>query len=120
KNLNKNSLYKFKKSFLETYFQYGYVNLSSSDNRNIIARNENFFPENKNYLEFEIQIEGLNEKLKQKMLIIDNFKEIDFIKWLKDFETLSTTNKWNDKIKYNVACALIKDESIDLGECAEK
>ncbi|KAG0437088.1 hypothetical protein DMUE_3890 [Dictyocoela muelleri] len=106
-NFIKNKKHIFKINILETYFRQGYVNLSSNDVENYKNEETKTIRKNSKTLDFEITIEGLTEKLKQKIEIIEDIKRVDMIKWIKDFEVLATMNEWNEKIKFSVANVLI-------------
>ncbi|KAF9749469.1 hypothetical protein NGRA_3467, partial [Nosema granulosis] len=99
------------KNILETYFNLGYVNLSSSDlNTEDKKREEK--QTNKRTLQFKLVIEGLTEELFQEIRIIDDVKSIDIIRWCKDFDELINLNKWNKNIQLAVLKQLVKDERI--------
>ncbi|KAG0435776.1 hypothetical protein DMUE_4541, partial [Dictyocoela muelleri] len=116
KNNFSNKHFLFSKNLLETYFKNGYVNLSSNDD--LISHSEPEKPVKT--MEFEVTIEGLTEKLKHKIEIIENLKTVNIIKWIKEFEVLATMNEWDEKIKFSVANVLIQDSLIDKSDCKNK
>ncbi|KAF9760669.1 Transposon Tf2-6 polyprotein [Nosema granulosis] len=109
--VNKKKIYT--KSILETYFNLGYVILSSNDKQseNLKERREEE-EKNQRTCKFKLVIEGLEEELYQEIKVIDDIRHLDIIRWCKGFDDLVSLNKWPKNIQAAVLRQLIKDERI--------
>ncbi|KCZ74394.1 hypothetical protein H311_04641, partial [Anncaliia algerae PRA109] len=65
------------------------------------------------YIEIEVSISGVNNKFKEKVLIINDVKKIKIIPWLNKFERICATNNWNNEQIKLVLLNLIKDPILE-------